>query len=271
MTSCPKCALPVEEGTTCPACGHALSAEAAPAVAETPSPDATVSTAPRSKKSYAGAVALVVLSVCTGSLILLANARRASTVPEAAGTPAASARPAPSAVDASAAAVTVEPQHSKAAVEPQRRTVAPEWTSRVLRSNRGSVTGVVFELVANEEVGVWRRRVKPMLTVRCESGAPEVFVLTYSPASFENKPRQHTVQVSFDSSPAADQTWEHSVGHDALFALDSRESLGQIAAAETMSFTFTPFNAAPATVQFNVSGLRAQMDSAKRCSGRSRS
>jgi len=270
MTSCPKCALPVEEGATCSACGHAPSTEAAPAVAETPALDATVSTAPRSKKSHAGAVALVVLSVCAGSLILLANARRTSTVPEAAGTPTSAARPAPSAAGANAA-VAVEPHHSNAAVEPQRRTVAPEWTSRLLRSNRGTVTGVVFELVANEEVGVWRRRVKPMLTVRCESGAPEVFVLTYSPASFESKPRQHTVQVSFDSSPAADQLWEHSVGHDALFALDSREALGQIAAAETMSFTFTPFNAAPATVQFNVTGLRAQMDSAKRCSGRRRS
>lgn len=261
MTSCPKCAHPVEHETTCPACGHALAAEAAPTVTDTPAPDAIASTTPRPKKSYAGAVALVVLSVCAGSLILLANARRTSTVPEAAGTPAAAARPAPPAVGANAAV----------AVEPQRRTVAPEWTSRLLRSNRGSVTGVVFELVANEEVGVWRRRVKPMLTVRCESAAPEVFVLTYSPASFESKPRQHTVQVSFDSSPAADQIWEHSVGHDALFALDSREALGQIAAAKSMSFTFTPFNAAPATVQFNVTGLRAQMDSAKRCSGRSRS
>jgi hypothetical protein len=130
---------------------------------------------------------------------------------------------------------------------------------------------VVLELVANDEVAVWRRRVRPMLTVRCETGAPEVFVLTYSPASFENKPRHHTVQVAFDSSPAVDQMWEHSVGHDALFAPDGRELVQQIAGSETMSFTFTPFNASPATVQFNVSGLRAQLDSAKRCSVRNRS
>lgn len=261
MKPCPKCAHPVEQESTCPACGHALAADVAPAIVEAAATDAAAHEAPRPKKSYAGAVALVVVAVCTGSLILLASARRTTSASEAPASPAALSAAAPASVSVSPAV----------AIAPQKRIVAPEWTSRLLRSNRGTVTGVVFELVANEEVGVWRRRVRPMLTVRCEASAPEVFVLTYSPASFESKPRQHTVQLAFDSTPAADQMWEHSVGHDALFAPDARELVQQIAGSETLSFTFTPFNAAPATVQFNVAGLRAQLDSARRCSGRSRS
>ncbi len=262
MKSCPKCALPVEQESACPGCGHELSAEAAAAVSQ---PDETAQPTPQPKRSWAGVVAVIVLAVCAGSLILLANARRTTTAAETAGGPKVEATPEPAGVAVNTAALNTAPVN----VEPQRQVVAPEWTSRLLRTNRATVTGVIFELVANEDVSAWRRRVRPMLSVRCEGGTPEVFVLTHTAASFESKPRQHTVHVGFDSSAAGEQLWEHSVGHDALFAPNGREIVRQMTNAETMSFTFTPFNAAPATVQFNVSGLRAQMDSTKRCSGRS--
>jgi hypothetical protein len=56
------------------------------------------------------------------------------------------------------------------------------------------------------------------------------------------------------------------VNHDALFAPDGSTLLNQIASARRMSFTFTPFNASPAIVNFSVAGFDAQLArAAKRC------
>jgi hypothetical protein len=83
-----------------------------------------------------------------------------------------------------------------------------------------------------------------------------VFVLTSSAAKIErDNATHHRVTVSFDEGGDVAQMWEHSLEHDALFAPDGRALARQIASAERMSFTFTPFNAPPAVVTFSVNGL----------------
>ena len=128
-------------------------------------------------------------------------------------------------------------QHAEAAKDtsvPAMRTSAPRWVAS--GPSRRAGTGVMFELSADEDVDVWRKRVRPVLTVRCSAKETEVFVVTQSAASIEPT-GQHTVQVSFDDGGAAAEMWEHSVDHDALFAPNGKGLLHQIAAAHRMSFS----------------------------------
>ena len=155
-----------------------------------------------------------------------------------------------------------------APIDAPRSASAPRWiTSAPPVRGRAAANGVVFELAADEDVKVWRNRVRPVLTVRCVAKTTEVFVMTRSAASIEGNTSLHTVQVGFDGGDAAAQMWEHSVDHDALFAPDGRALVHQIAGARSMSFTFTPFNASPAAASFSVAGFDAQLKSAaKKCS-----
>ena len=87
-------------------------------------------------------------------------------------------------------------QHPEAAKDtsvPAMRTSAPRWVAS--GPSRRAGTGVMFELAADEDVDVWRKRVRPVLTVRCSPKETEVFVMTQTAASIEPT-GQHTVQVT---------------------------------------------------------------------------
>ena len=123
------------------------------------------------------------------------------------------------------------------------------------------------ELMAEQDVPVWKKRVRPVLTVRCLGNKTEVFVMTFSPASIEQNGSMHTVSVGFDGGPEVTQEWEHADDHSALFAEDGRAVARRIAAASTMTFEFTPFNAQPVTAEFDVSGFQTHLKSvARTCS-----
>ena len=127
------------------------------------------------------------------------------------------------------------------------------------------MNGFVFELSADEDVKVSRKRVRPLLTVRCVAKKTEVFVVTRSPASIESTGK-HTIHVAFDGGDEDTQTWEHSVDHDALFAPDGHTLARQIVGARTMSFAFTPFNSPLAITTFSVAGFNTEVESAaKKC------
>jgi hypothetical protein len=194
------------------------------------------------------------MAVCgIGSLILLVSATRSP------GTPTSTESPAQKAVAVN------DPQRAARPVEAARSRPTPRWTSRrVSVDGRAQPRAITFELVADKDVAVWQRLVRPVLTVRCLAGTTEVFVLTNSAASFERDTRQNTVKLSFDDGDALAQMWEPSVKHDALFAPDGNALAHQIARAESMSFTFTPFNAPPAVATFSVAGFTAQLQPAAR-------
>jgi len=186
-----------------------------------------------------------------GSLMLLASATRA---------PVAETESAASVTRPSAAPAAVTP----ADVEPLDTTTTPKWVASVPSRSTGFGQSIVFELAADRDVDVWRKRARPVLTVRCTAGTTEAFVVTQSPASIESNSNQHTITLSFDDGQPVEQMWEHSVDHDALFALDGRKVTRQIAAARSLSFTFAPFNAPLATATFSTAGLDAKLKSAGR-------
>ena len=132
------------------------------------------------------------------------------------------------------------------------------WTS----DNRGYWVGnrknsPAFELPAENTVPVWMNQVRPTLVVRCISKQPEVFVVTESALKIEAQTEDHTVTFRFDEEPEFTDRWPDSAEHDALFAPDGSAFAQRLSRARTLRVGYTPHNAAPVVVNFQVSGLGA--------------
>jgi hypothetical protein len=140
-------------------------------------------------------------------------------------------------------------------VETADRPASPKWLASTSSRKAGYGANIVFELPADQDIDVWRKRTRPVLTLRCAARTTEVFVVTNSPATIEGNSNRHTVKIGFDGRDPVEQTWEHSIDHDALFAPNGGAMMRRITAAKTLSFTFEPFNAPPATATFSVAGF----------------
>jgi hypothetical protein len=112
-----------------------------------------------------------------------------------------------------------------------------------------------FEVEAEHDVAVYMDRVRPTLAVRCVSRRTEVFVVLYSAASIENAAETHTVTISLDGEPDVEQQWLDSEDKQGLFAPDGKALAARMAASRRLRFSFKPFNATRATVQFDVHGF----------------
>lgn len=129
--------------------------------------------------------------------------------------------------------------------------------------------GVAFDLVSNENVSAWMKNVRPVLVVRCMAGSMEAFVVTETAAQIEPRTDTHTVVFRFDDQAPVTERWPDSSEHDALFAPDGAAFATRVAAAQVMSFRFTPHNAAPVTAEFQVAGLGPLLaPAAKHCTPR---
>jgi len=111
-----------------------------------------------------------------------------------------------------------------------------------------------FEVDAERSVPVYLDHVRPVLAVRCLSRSVEVFVMLQTSASIERS-ETHSVKVSLDGEPDVNQQWTDSVDRHSLFAPDGKALASRMAASRSMRFSFKPFNAAPATVEFDVHGF----------------
>lgn len=134
-----------------------------------------------------------------------------------------------------------------------RDTTRPRWSGGVRRSNGRNVA--VYELEAENDVALWGKIVRPVLTVRCVAGATEVFVLTQSAAAIDGTDGRHAVRVGYDREPDGSERWLASDEYDALFAENGVGAAKRIAAAHTMRFGFTPYNASPVVARFEVAGF----------------
>ena len=126
--------------------------------------------------------------------------------------------------------------------------------------------GVAFDLMSNENVSAWMKNVRPVLVVRCIAGSVEAFVVTETAAQIEPRTDTHSVVFRFDDQAPVSERWPDSAEHDALFAPDGAAFASRVAAAQVMSFRFTPHNAAPVTAEFQVAGLAPLLaPAAKHC------
>jgi hypothetical protein len=248
----------------------ATSASASPAAAATAAPSAAAQPAVQAPshsggvKSFHLLVLLIVFAITgVGSLMLLASAMQPPSAdrrdPSAPAEVAASnaRQPALAVAPVVAPGVAADSPVKSAELPP-----APKWLASTNSRKAGYGANIVFELAADSDVEVWRKRTRPVLTMRCAAKTTEVFVITNSPATIEGNSNRHTVKVGFDGHDPVEQTWEHSIDHDALFAPDGASMMRRITTARTMSFSFQPFNAPPATVTFSVEGFDAQRKAA---------
>lgn len=148
------------------------------------------------------------------------------------------------------------PEARDAAGLPVRTVAVPSWSTRDRARWLGTARrSFAVDVAAASPVAVWMKNVRPVLVVRCMTGAPEVFVFTDSPARLEANTPDHTVRISLDGAEAVTERWPDSADHDALFAPDGAAWLARISQVQTMRFSFTPHNAQEVTAEFNVAGL----------------
>lgn len=267
MKTCPQCLREVEDvELKCGYCGHELSNPAGATAShpqQSASPEsAAQGTAPAAATKAAALnkaqrvliviASLILCAIAAASLIRLRPERQDS-----------SAKVQPSAV-APGRSGTGEAH----AIHPESDVPPPtKWSGRRQPgwASDGSRT-ISFQLDAENTIAVWMKNVRPVLAVRCFAGNTEVFVVTNWAATIEPTPELHTVHLSFDDGPPVAEQWLDSDSALALFAPDGVAVARQLARSHVMHFGFTPFNAAPATVQFDVTGFDQLVGSvAKTC------
>lgn len=153
----------------------------------------------------------------------------------------------------SAATNTGAPAVRTSTVETARTAITPQWSGGVRRLNGRNVA--VYELEADNDVALWGKVVRPVLTIRCIAGTTEVFVFTQSAAAIDGDDGKHAVRLGFDGEAASTERWMASDEYDALFAENGVSAARRVAGARTMRFGFTPYNAAPVTATFQVTGF----------------
>jgi Type VI secretion system VasI, EvfG, VC_A0118 len=159
--------------------------------------------------------------------------------------------------DAATDATGTEPSSPPA---PKAPPAAPapggKWTASRGISQMDDSKSVTFELEAENEIEGWLKREKPVLYVRCRENRTQVYMVTGMAASVESGDLDgHTVRVRFDDAAAQRQRWGESTDNEALFAPGGVQFTRSIAKARTLRLEFTPFNASPVIVTFNVSGF----------------
>jgi hypothetical protein len=168
-----------------------------------------------------------------------------------------------------ASVVSSSPVKSSAGRLPAASTLArPGWSqAHAYRWVSNHPRSAAFEVESLEEVPVWTTKVRPMLVVRCLAKKTDVFVYTETAAKIESEDENHTVRLAFDNQPEYVERWPDSEEHDALFAPDSGVLAGRLASANQLRFTFTPHNAQPVTVNFDLRGADSVVSSVRKICG----
>jgi hypothetical protein len=154
---------------------------------------------------------------------------------------------------------------------PARPTVPPaptgKWRSSESRSQMDDTKTVVFSLEAENVIEGWLAKHRPSLIVRCQERSTNAYVVTNMAANPElGEHQRHTVQVRFDDEQPRSQMWNASTDDKALFAPSAVTFARSIAKAQRLRVRFTPFNASPQTIEFDVRGFNEHLPTlAKTC------
>ena len=220
-----------------------------------PTPHATETPAAQPPQSATPLIVTVAVAVLLGAggltfTMLNTRATAATVVPATSGP---SRVPSPSSVPSVTGAVAPP-------TPGWNHAHAYRWVSNHPRS-------LAFELESKELVPVWTTRVRPTLVVRCLAKKTEVFVYTETAARIESEDENHTVGLAFDDGPQTVERWPDSEEHDALFATDPAGLAARLTSARRLAFTFTPHNAQPVTVNFDLAGADEVVSSVRKTCG----
>jgi hypothetical protein len=168
-----------------------------------------------------------------------------------------------SAIGANGAAATSAAPGATAAVTAVTHQWSREDEYRWIANHKRSVA---YELDADQQVRVWTTHVRPSLVVRCLNRKTEVFVYTETPSKLESTDGLHSVRLTFDDAAGSEERWPDSAEHDALFAPDGTALARRISSAHHLRFGFSPHNADPVQVDFELGDAATVMSHvAKTC------
>jgi hypothetical protein len=182
-------------------------------------------------------VSVALLAGAAGTFMFLGAHPSAGTVGATVANGAAATSSANGSPGATAAVTAVTHQWSR---EDEYR-----WIANHKRS-------VAYELEADQQVKVWTTHVRPSLVVRCLNRKTEVFVYTETPSKLESTDGLHSVRLTFDDAAGSEERWPDSAEHDALFAPDGTALARRISSAHHLRFGFSPHNADPVQVDFEL-------------------
>jgi hypothetical protein len=119
---------------------------------------------------------------------------------------------------------------------------------------------IILKLQAENVIHGWLATSRPELLVRYKEGDFDVYIFTDMPANPELGTDDCTVRIRLDKQEAYTEHWSEATNHRSLFSPDPLDLVRRMAAAKVMVFEFTPFNASPQIITFDVHGLARHMD-----------
>jgi hypothetical protein len=119
---------------------------------------------------------------------------------------------------------------------------------------------IVLKLQAENVIHGWLATQRPELVVRYKEGDFDVYIVTGMPANPELGTDDFTVRIRLDKQKAYTEQWSESTDRRSLFSPDPVDLVSRMADSKFMIFEFTPFNASPQVIPFEVRGLAGHMD-----------
>jgi hypothetical protein len=139
-----------------------------------------------------------------------------------------------------------------------------KWVVKEETSPMDSSKTVILTLNAENTIPSVTGDRKPSLIIRCKEGKTDTYVSTGVAASVEEDidggpSDDHHIRLRFDENPPITDRWVEATNHGGLFATDGISAAKQIAGAQKLTFEFTPFDANPATIQFDLKSLSSHL------------
>lgn len=139
-----------------------------------------------------------------------------------------------------------------------------KWVVREEASPMDRSKTVILTLNAENMIPSVTGDRKPSLIIRCKEGKTDSYVSTGVAASVEEDidggpSEDHHIRLRFDENPPITDRWVEATNHGGLFATDGISAAKQIAGAQKLTFEFTPFDANPAAIQFDLNGLPSHL------------
>ena len=139
---------------------------------------------------------------------------------------------------------------------PPPPTSPGKWRRSQDQSKMDDSRTVLYMLDAENSATGWLRAQRPTLIARCKEHSLEAYISTGMSARPElGMHDAATVRIRLDGDVAKEEVWGESTSNSSLFSPDPYGFLRRVAFARQLLFQFTPFNATPQTIEFDVAGL----------------
>jgi type VI secretion system protein VasI len=131
-----------------------------------------------------------------------------------------------------------------------------KWVSDDKSSSFDDSKTVTLLLDAEDEIVGPSGSIRPSLLVRCREHEKDVYIYTGMAPDVESGNFDGaTVRVLFDKEGALTKNAGQSTSRDSLFFPDPEETIAAMLKHERMVFGFTPFDASPVEMTFDLRGL----------------